>query len=55
MLEHGERCINFPGNMNTEFFLRKQANDTTHLPICVAKKETGTWIVKMGGRWDMKN
>ena len=51
MLEHGERRIQLPGNVNSELFLGKQTNDTAHIPLCVAKKERDAWIgiVGVGG------
>ena len=48
MLEHGERRIQLPGNVNPELFLGKQANDTAHIPLCVAKREREAWIGIMG-------
>lgn len=53
MLEHGECRINLSGNVNTELFLRNQTNNTTHLPICVANKETGSVDRNYGGLWEV--
>ena len=51
MLEHGERRIQLPGNVNSELFLGKQTNDTAHIPLCEAKREREAWIgiVGVGG------
>ena len=48
MLEHGERRIQLPGNVNSELFLGKQTNDTAHIPLCVAKREREAWIGIVG-------
>ena len=50
MLEHGERRIQLPGNVNSELFLGKQTNDTAHIPLCVAKREREAWI-RIVGVW----
>ena len=44
MLEHGERRIQLPGNVNSELFLGKQTNDTAHIPLCVANPVAGVSI-----------